>query len=85
MRMKITGALATLLFVGTTSIATAQRDARDAADRGQRLDLDALRNDMLQRQLKTPAHPILSAPASSEPTPTKPATGNKRKKTEKKN
>lgn len=84
MRVKIIGTLAMLLLVGTASAAMAQRDARDAADRGQRLDLDALRNDMLQRRLKAPEHPLLSTPASPEPTSAKPAAS-KRKKTDKKN
>jgi hypothetical protein len=74
-----------LVLVGATQLAMAQRDARDAADRGQRLDLDAIRNDMLQRQLKAPEHPISSAPVSPAPTAAKPASGTKRKKAEPKN
>jgi hypothetical protein len=85
MRLMITGLFAVLVTMSTAQLAMAQRDARDAADRGQRLDNDALRNDMLQRQLKVPEHPLWSAPASVEPAPAKPTTGNKRKKTEKKN
>jgi len=84
MRLMITGLLAALVTMGAAQSAMAQRDPRDAADRGQRLDNDALRNDMLQRQLKVPEHPLWSAPASAEPAPAKPASGNKRKKTEKK-
>jgi hypothetical protein len=83
MRLMITGMLAGLFLVGAAPVAIAQRDARDAADRGQRLDSDALRNDMLQRQLKAPEHPLWSAPTSAEPA--KPAASNKRKKTDKKN
>jgi hypothetical protein len=43
-----------LLFA--VSNAVAQRDARDAVDRGQRLDSDAFRNDMLQNQQRRPAY-----------------------------
>ena len=61
-------AAASFLLLGLSSSAMAQRDAADRADRGQRLDLDAFRNDMLQRQMRPPAPaPMLqSAPPSSE-------------------
>ncbi len=39
MRMKIKAAILALIFVGSATAAMAQRDGRDAADRGTRLDL----------------------------------------------
>lgn len=43
-------------LAGIPSVGLAQRS--DAADRGQRLDSDALRNDMRQDRLKKPATPL---------------------------
>lgn len=43
-------------LAGAPSPSLAQRS--DAADRGQRLDSDALRNDMRQRRLEKPATPL---------------------------
>jgi len=57
MRSKFAGALAAAALLLAGSNAVAQRDARDAADRGQRLDSDAFRNDMLKDQLKKPTYP----------------------------
>jgi hypothetical protein len=50
------GALAVAALLFAMSHAVAQRDARDRADRGQRLDSDAFRNDMLQNQQRRPAY-----------------------------
>ena len=83
MRMKIKAAILALIFVGSATVAMAQRDGRDAADRGTRLDSDALRNDISQQRLKVPQHPLWGTPAP-EPAPVNPPT-NKRKRTEKKN
>ena len=46
-----------VVLLGAASAAFAQRDAADRADRGQRLDSSAFRNDMLQDQLKKPGYP----------------------------
>jgi hypothetical protein len=56
-RSILPAAIAAALLLGAASDAIAQRDAADRADRGQRLDSDALRNDMLQDQLKRPTNP----------------------------
>ena len=52
MRSIVSGAIAAAAILLAASEATAQRDA----DRGQRLDSDAFRNDMLQNQQRKPAY-----------------------------
>ncbi len=79
MRRMITGMVAALTLFCFASNAMAQRDARDAADRGTRIDTDAFRNDMAQDRLKVPGHPLWVAPA-----PAPPPAAPKRKRTEKK-
>jgi hypothetical protein len=61
-------AIAAIVLLGLPSGAHAQRNAVDRADRGQRLDSDALRNDFLQDQLKKPALPSYqqAAPAPQD-------------------
>jgi hypothetical protein len=56
MRSIVAAALAATALLFAASDAVAQRDARDAADRGQRLDSDAFRNDMLQNQQRRRAY-----------------------------
>lgn len=55
--------IATAFLFGLSSGALAQRDGADRADRGSRLDTDAFRNDMLQRQLQVPGQPAAQQPA----------------------
>ncbi len=57
MRRMFVLAVCAIVPLATANTAMAQRDAADRADRGQRLDSDAFRNDMLQDQLKKPAYP----------------------------
>lgn len=49
-------------------------DRRDSVDRGQRLDTDALRDDIAIDRLRVPHHPLVITPAQE------PAAGEKRKK-----
>lgn len=63
MRSILAATTAAMLLFGLSSGALAQRDAVDRADRGQRLDSDAFRNDMLQRQQRLPASPAMQQPA----------------------
>ena len=57
MRSILPAAIAATLLLGAASGAIAQRDGADRADRGQRLDSNELRDDMLQNQLKQPTNP----------------------------
>ncbi len=67
MRSLFVAAIATVLVLCFAADASAQRSGADRADRGQRLDSDAFRNDMLQDQLRVPApQPMLqNAPPPS--------------------
>jgi hypothetical protein len=69
MRSLCAAAIATIVVLGFAVDASAQRSGADRADRGQRLDSDAFRNDMLQDQLRQPAPPpmLQSAPPRSQP------------------
>lgn len=72
MRSLLALALAAVVVSGVPSTALAQRSGADRADRGQRLDSDSFRNDMLQDQLKKPATPLVIQPAPSTTTGDKP-------------
>jgi hypothetical protein len=50
------------LLVGTVAVSVAAADPRDAVDRGQRLDTDALRDDAATHRLTQPSHPLQIAP-----------------------
>lgn len=67
-----------LLLLGAifamTAATAAVADPRDSVDRGQRLDTDALRDDVGTNRLRVPSHPLVIAP---EP---QPAPISKRKK-----
>lgn len=56
------------LLVGTVAASDAAADPRDAVDRSQRLDTDALRDDAATNRLTQPSHPLQIAP----PAPTAP-------------
>ena len=69
MRSIVAGAIAVAALLLPVSDAAAQRDA----DRGQRLDSDAFRNDMLQNQQRRPAYQqnwqAAPAPVEEKPKP----------------
>jgi hypothetical protein len=50
------------IFVMMTATSVAA-DPRDSVDRGQRMDTDALRDDVGQNRLRVPSHPLVIAPA----------------------
>jgi hypothetical protein len=52
------------MMVATAAVA----DPRDAVERSQRLDTDALRDDIGQNRLRVPSHPLVIAP-SPQPAP----------------
>jgi len=78
-RSILPAAIAAILLLHAASAAIAQRDAADRADRGQRLDSDAFRNDMLQNQLRQPTNP------QGMQATTNPDTGKKSKSGKRKN
>jgi hypothetical protein len=60
--------------LGMTAATAALADPRDSVERSQRLDTDALRDDVAQNRLRVPSHPLVIAPAPQ------PAPISKRKK-----
>jgi len=50
------------VIVGLTAASAAAADPRDSADRSQRLDTDALRDDVGTNRLRVPSHPLVIAP-----------------------
>jgi hypothetical protein len=52
--------IAAIVMVVAASAAAA--DPRDSVDRGNRLDTDALRDDVGTNRLKVPSHPLVIAP-----------------------
>ncbi|MEJ0078746.1 MAG: hypothetical protein WDO17_25535 [Alphaproteobacteria bacterium] len=71
-------AIAATLLLGAAPDAIAQRDGADRADRGQRLDSNELRDDMLQNQLKQPTNPQ-GGQATVSPDTSKKSKSSKRK------
>jgi hypothetical protein len=63
--------------IGAMAISAVAADPRDSVDRGQRLDTDALRDDVGTNRLRVPSHPLVIAPVP-QPVPT--AKGKKRTK-----
>lgn len=55
------------IVIGVTAASVAAADPRDAVDRGQQLDTDALRDDMSTNRLRTPSHPLVIAPTQPAP------------------
>jgi hypothetical protein len=53
---------------GMMAATAAAADPRDAVERSQRLDTDALRDDIGQNRLRAPSHPLVIAP-SAQPAP----------------
>jgi hypothetical protein len=64
------------VVIGITAASAVAADPRDSVDRGQRLDTDALRDDVGTNRLRVPYHPLVIAPAP-QPAPT--AKGSKKK------
>jgi len=50
------------VIVGLSAASAAAADPRDSADRSQRLDTDALRDDAGTQRLRVPSHPLVIAP-----------------------
>jgi len=50
------------VIVGLTAASAAAADPRDSADRSQRLDTNALRDDAGTQRLRVPSHPLAIAP-----------------------
>jgi hypothetical protein len=62
--------------IGIAAATAAAADPRDSVDRGQRLDTDALRDDVSTNRLQIPSHPLVIAPAP-QPAPTAKASKKK--------
>jgi len=65
------------IIVGLTAASVASADPRDSADRSQRLDTDALRDDVGVNRLQVPSHPLVLSPPQ-QPAPS--AKAGKKKK-----
>jgi hypothetical protein len=63
--------------VGLAAPSAAAADPRDSVDRSQRLDTDALRDDVGINRLQVPSHPLVIAPPQ-QPSPS--AKAGKKKK-----
>ncbi|SCB50045.1 hypothetical protein GA0061098_101480 [Bradyrhizobium shewense] len=63
------------IVVGIAAASVAAADPRDAVDRSQRLDTDALRDDAATNRLTPPSHPLQIAPP-----PTTPKAGTERRR-----
>ena len=50
------------VIVGLSAASAAAADPRDSADRSQRLDTNALRDDAGTQRLRVPSHPLAIAP-----------------------
>ncbi|MBR0706379.1 hypothetical protein [Bradyrhizobium liaoningense] len=57
----------TCIVAGSLAASVALADPRDAVDRGQRLDTDALRDDAATHRLQQPSHPLDIAPPRPAP------------------
>ncbi|WP_157644267.1 hypothetical protein [Bradyrhizobium sp. WSM2793] len=55
------------IVVGIAAASVAAADPRDAVDRSQRLDTDALRDDAATNRLTPPSHPLQIAPPPTAP------------------
>jgi hypothetical protein len=66
-----------VVAIGIAMASAAAADPRDSVDRGDRLDTDALRDDVSTNRLKAPSHPLVIAPQGQAVTTSK---GTKSKK-----
>ncbi|WP_271585104.1 hypothetical protein [Bradyrhizobium sp. CCBAU 45389] len=57
----------TCIVAGSLAASVVLADPRDAVDRGQRLDTDALRDDAAIHRLQQPSHPLDIAPPRPAP------------------
>jgi hypothetical protein len=58
------------VIVGITASSAVAADPRDSVDRGDRLDTNALRDDISTNRLQVPAHPlVITPPVQPAPTP----------------
>jgi hypothetical protein len=62
--------------IGIVAASAVAAEPRDSVDRSERLDTDALRDDVRTNRLQVPYHPLVIAPAP-QPAPT--AKGSKKK------
>jgi len=51
-----------VVAVGVSAASTVSADTRDSVDRGDRMDTNALRDDVATDRLKLPSHPLVIAP-----------------------
>jgi hypothetical protein len=51
-----------VVAVGMAAASMASADPRDSVDRGDRMDTNALRDDVATDRLKVPSHPLIIAP-----------------------
>jgi hypothetical protein len=51
-----------MIVIGVAMASAAAADPRDSVDRGDRLDTDALRDDVGTNRLKVPSHPLVIVP-----------------------
>jgi hypothetical protein len=64
------------MILGMIAPTVAVADPRDGVERSQRLDTDALRDDIRTNRLRVPSHPLVIAP---QPQPTPISKGKKKK------
>jgi hypothetical protein len=58
------------MVFGMMAATAAVADPRDSVERSQRMDTDALRDDVRQNRLRVPSHPLVIAPAPApQPVP----------------
>jgi hypothetical protein len=60
-----------IVVIGIAMASAAAADPRDSVDRGDRLDTDALRDDVGTNRLKAPSHPLVIAPPGQAVTTSK--------------
>jgi hypothetical protein len=65
------------VVAGMATASPVAADPRDSVDRGDRLDTDALRDDVSINRLKVPSHPLVITPPGRTVTTSKGAKGRK--------
>jgi hypothetical protein len=61
--------LLTVFALGVSTASSAAAEPRDSVDRGNRLDTNAIRDDVGTNRLKVPSHPLIIVPPQ-QPAPT---------------
>jgi hypothetical protein len=69
--MKRRTLLLMVIVIGMAASSAAAADPRDSVDRGDRLDTDALRDDVGTNRLNVPSHPIIGVPPQQPVTKSK--------------